>query len=266
MTTLSIGSSLAMAGIPSGSVLIVSPHLDDAVFSCGALLDREEPLDVVTVCTGAPDPPVQGWWDADCGFASSADSVPARRREDDAAFEGLPHRRDGLGLLELQYRERRSAEEDARIVDWIADWAASNPSGTVAVPAGAGCSQRLAARWRRRVLRESCSPPQHPDHVWVRDTVVRALEAASAALLLYEEVPYLWGEPADAEAKRVARRGGYRHELLVLPVDRDRKAARIRAYASQIPHISPSHGRLDDPETLPGNERYWLLSPGTTSA
>jgi LmbE family N-acetylglucosaminyl deacetylase len=250
--------------IPSGPLLLVSPHLDDAVFSCVALVERAEPIDVLTVASGAPDPPRQGWWDAQCGFASSAESIPARLAEDDAAFAGTPHRRSHLGLLELQYQPERTTAEAELLAGRVRAWVAANPGGVVALPAGAGCSPRLTARWRRRLLRRHCSPPQHPDHVWVRDTVLGAL--TEATLLLYEEIPYLWGEPADAEAERAASRRSLAAEPITVEVDPGQKARRIAAYASQIAEISPSHGRLDDPQTLPAEERYWLLRRSITSA
>jgi LmbE family N-acetylglucosaminyl deacetylase len=248
-----------MAGIPAGPLLLVSPHLDDAVLSCAALVERPEPIDVVTLFAGSPDPPRQGWWDRECGFSSSAESGPARRLEDEAAFEGTEHRRSYLPLLELQYAERRPRTDMDAIADEIRNWMSEHPTGTVVLPAGAGCSQRRSARWRRRLRRESCSPPQHADHLLARDTVLKALRDTRATPVLYEEVPYLWGGRAEPEVDRVAARGGWRAAAFELDVDRRRKAERIAAYASQIPHISTSLGRLDDEETLPANERYWRL-------
>src|SRR5215210_8645364 len=256
-----------MAGIPAGSLLLVSPHVDDAVLSCTALVERAEPIEIVTVFAGAPDPPRQGWWDADCGFSSSAESVRARRREAEAAFAGTSHERSYLDLLELQYVDGRTDAERAAIAAAIRDWVSEHPTGTVALPAGAGCSQRRMARWRRRLARDSCSPPQHPDHLLVRDVGLTALRPADATPLLYEEVPYLWGARAEPEAGRAAARGGWRAEALEVKVDRRLKAERIAAYASQVPHISPDHGRLDEESTLPVHERYWrLVRNSSTSA
>jgi hypothetical protein len=254
-----------MAAIPAGPLLLVSPHLDDAVFSCSALVERSEPVDVVTIFAGAPDPPRQGWWDRDCGFASSAESVPERLREDEAAFAGTRHRRRYLDLLELQYIENRPGGESDVIESAIRDWITEHPGGTVALPAGAGCSMRLVDRWLRRLRRQSCSFGQHVDHLLVRDAGLGSLKGSDATLLLYEEVPYLWGAPADRQAERVAARVGRSSKLLELSVDRGRKAERIAAYASQIPHISPPHGRVDDAETLPASERYWRLDSSTSS-
>lgn len=219
----------------------------------------------MTVFAGAPDPPRQGWWDRECGFASSAESVPERLREDAAAFAGTQHRRTYLDLLELQYVEDRSGGESEAIESAIRDWVSERPVGTIALPAGAGCSRRLIDRWLRRLRRQSCSFPQHPDHLLVRDAGLRALGGSDAMLLLYEEVPYLWGAPADREVERAAAGAGRRPKLLELSVDRGRKAERIAAYASQIPHISPPHGRLDEAETLLPRERYWRLDSRTSS-
>jgi LmbE family N-acetylglucosaminyl deacetylase len=264
MTTVSLGWR-SMTAIPAGPLLLVSPHLDDAVLSCAALVERPEPIDVVTVFAGAPDPPRQGWWDRDCGFASSAESVPERLREDEAAFAGTQHRRTHLDLLELQYVEDRPGGEGEAIGNAIRDWATGHPAGTIALPAGAGCSRRLIDRWLRRLRRQSCSFPQHPDHLLVRDAGLRALTDSEATLLLYEEVPYLWGDAADRQVEQAAARVGRRPKLLELSVDRGRKAERIAVYASQIPHISPSHGRVDEVETLPPLERYWRLDSRTSS-
>jgi LmbE family N-acetylglucosaminyl deacetylase len=254
-----------MAAIPAGPLLLVSPHLDDAVLSCSALVERPEPIDVVTIFAGAPDPPRQGWWDRDCGFASSAESVPERLREDEAAFAGTRHRRTYLDLLELQYIEDRSGGESETIGNAIREWTTEHPGGTIALPAGAGCSRRAVDRWLRRLRRRPCSFRQHPDHLLARDAGLRALEGSDAALLLYEEVPYLWGDLADREVERTAARAGRRLELLERSVDRGRKAERIAAYWSQIPHISPAHGRVDEAETLPPRERYWRLDSSTSS-
>jgi hypothetical protein len=248
-----------LAEIPTGPVLLVSPHLDDAVLSCFGILERGEAVDVLTVCAGAPDPPRRGWWDEDCGFASSAESVPARLREDAEAFAGTPHRRRYLTLLELQYVEGGRGDREAQtIVDAVGAWVSEHPAGLVALPAGAGCRSQPLVRRLRRLIGRPCHPPQHPDHLFVRDAVLPLLAAETSALL-YEELPYLLGGGSEAEAERLARSGGCALDPFASAIDREAKAARIAAYASQVAPLSPPERRLDDPDTLPGEERYWLL-------
>lgn len=255
-----------MAGIPRGPLLLVSPHLDDAVLSCWAVLERAEPLAVLTIFAGSPNPPQRGWWDRACGFASSAESMPARLREDEAAFSDLPHNRRYLSLLELQYLAGDRKESDAEaIVTEVSSWIAANPAGTVALPAGAGCKSGRITRRLRRLLGRPCEPPPHPDHLFVRDAALPVLAGQPAtSLLLYEELPYLFAGPSDGEAQLVADRG-WHVEPLLIPVDRAAKAARIAAYASQVGPLSPPDGRLDEPGTLPRGERYWLLRRASTS-
>jgi LmbE family N-acetylglucosaminyl deacetylase len=266
MTTLSIGCSLLMAGIPSGPLLLVSPHLDDAALSCSAILERDEAVDVLTVFAGGPEPPQQGWWDAECGFSSSAESIPARIREDEAAFAGTPHRRRYLTLLELQYVDGRRDDEAEAIAAEVRSWLSKSPDGTVALPACAGCGLRPIVRRILRALGRPCHPPQHPDHLYVRDAALAALRESQAQLLLYEELPYLIGGPADGEATRIAGAGDWEVKPIAVPIDRRVKAERVAAYATQVGPLSPAEGRLDDPATLPPEERYWFLRRSSTSA
>jgi hypothetical protein len=236
-------------------MLVVSPHLDDAILSCAALVGRAEPIDVLTVFAGEPQPPRRGWWDEETGFSDSAESVPARLAEDRAAFAGTPHRLSYLGLLENQYLDGPRGEEDAATIRAAVDrWCAAHPGGTVAIPAGAGGRGGRLGRVLE-LVGAAGDPRPHGDHLYVRD----ALVGVDAALLLYEEVPYLFGGRADREVRRIARALRRRAMERVEPIDRAAKARRIAAYASQIPHLSPGEGRLDDPAILPPVERYWLL-------
>lgn len=262
MTTVSLGWGLVMPGIPPGPLLLVSPHLDDAVFSCEALIGRDEPIDVLNVFSGAPDPPQVGWWDVECGFANSEESMAARRLEDQAAYEGTPHRVEYLDLLELQHVEGRTPDDFAAIGAAVAGWLDRNPGGIVALPAGAGCRQGRFSPLLRRFGLSRCSPPQHIDHLNVRNALLDVLRPAGASVLLYEEMPYVFGGPADREVAKVA--DGAAPDPIVVAIDRERKAARVARYASQIEQLSPPEGRLDEPHVLPPHERYWLLRPSTS--
>ncbi len=258
---------------PRGPLLLVSPHLDDAALSCAALLARREPVDVLTVFAGEPEAPLQGFWDRRCGFATSKDSMAARRVEERTAFAGTPHRPASMELLELQYTGgTRDDAEAAAIRDEVTRWAADVDSGTVAIPAGAGRRiGRLRAFVERRMLR-SYRPLPNPDHVFVRDSALQALAGqAHIVPVLYEELPYLFGGGADHEADRVAAGLGLQAIPVDVEIDRTAKAARIAAYESQVPHLLAPRGmRLDMAPALPPTERYWRLShvtaPRSTAA
>jgi hypothetical protein len=232
----------------------VEPHFDDAALSCSALLERERPLDVLTALAGEPDPPRRGDWDRICGFADSREGMATRAAESAAAFAGLPHRVSSLPLLEAQYAGVRDSADSATLERAIRDWAEGNPGGLVALPAGAGRrSTRLIGRLvgRKRIR-------THPDHLFVRDGGLVALDQRWTPLL-YEELPYLAGGSAHEEVERLAA-SLHRKVVVVEPaVDRTQKAARIGAFQSQVRLISPPEMPLDEPSALPAIERYWLL-------
>jgi LmbE family N-acetylglucosaminyl deacetylase len=234
---------------PSGPLLLLSPHFDDAALSCSALLERGERVQVVTVFAGEPSPPRRGEWDEVCGFRDSAESLRTRRAEDERAL--AEHELSFLPLHEGQYLEGPRPVEDAGT---LAD-AVVAADGVLAVPAGAGWRGSRLRRRLERALRRRVDPGRHPDHVFVRDAALAA--AGDRSVVLYEEVPYAFGGVADGEAAAVARLLGRELVALELPVDREAKAKRLAAYESQLPFIWDE--RLDRAEALPPVERYWLL-------
>lgn len=107
-------------------LIVVSPHLDDAVFSCGTLIHAhavaEQPPLVVTVFAGVPPPGLLTNLDAAAGFTSSADAMAVRRIEDTHALAYLGAEPLHLDLLDAQYNvgpdamtgeQRRNAVRDA---------------------------------------------------------------------------------------------------------------------------------------------------------
>ena len=253
-----------VAGLPrtlrEAPLLLVSPHPDDAALSCAALLARVEPIDVLTVFAGSPDPPSQGSWDRVTGFVDSTESMPVRLAEERAAFARGPHRLVLLDVVEAQYLTGPRPPGDAKpIAAAVVDWLERHPRGVVAAPAGAGrAPRRLRTRIRRLVGEDT--PTRHPDHLFVRDAVLDALESCGDPRpVLYEELPYLWGRAADREVERVVRGRGLVAEHIVVPLDRRAKAARIGIYATQAPHLEVRGRRVDYVEDLPERERFWLL-------
>src|SRR5690348_7447133 len=93
-----------LAADPQAPTVVLSPHLDDAVWACFSLLG--EGVTVATVFAGIPESG-PGWWDAQCGITDSAAHVGDRRSEDARVLESLGATAVHLPLLDGQYRDGR---------------------------------------------------------------------------------------------------------------------------------------------------------------
>ncbi len=87
-------------------VVIVSPHLDDAVLGCGNFMAAHPGAAVVTVFAGNPhtyptDPMRK--WDVQSGFQPGDDVMETRRHEDDAALDLLDAIPVHLEFIEHSY-------------------------------------------------------------------------------------------------------------------------------------------------------------------
>jgi LmbE family N-acetylglucosaminyl deacetylase len=157
-----VDSATAPRVEPAGPAVIVSPHLDDAVWSCFSVLARDGDVLVATVFAGIPDG-APGWWDAQCGITDSAAHVRARRAEDAAVLRSLGRDAVHLDLLDGQYREEPvPAEEIARAL------VASVP-GVSRIYAAGGIG--------------------HPDHALVRDAGA-LLRDGGAPVTIYADYCY----------------------------------------------------------------------------
>jgi LmbE family N-acetylglucosaminyl deacetylase len=85
------------------TLLVISPHLDDAVFSCGIKLAATPGALVCTVFAGTPHEALVTDWDRQCGFDDAHQAMRARRKEDNAALDVLGARSLHLGFLDAQY-------------------------------------------------------------------------------------------------------------------------------------------------------------------
>jgi len=93
-------------------IVVVSPHLDDAVLGCGRLMAAHPGATVVTVYAGAPDayPDPMTRWDALAGFEPGDDVLGARKEEDRKALTELGATPRHLDFVEHQYLDRE---------DWV---------------------------------------------------------------------------------------------------------------------------------------------------
>lgn len=224
-------------------VLVISPHLDDAVFGCGELLAACPGSVVVTAMAGRPPQYAELTpWDALAGFQPGDDVVAARRVEDRAALAVLAARPVWLEFLDSQYRDSPTIEALAVALD-----ASLLEAGlaTVVLPLGLFHSDHhlthaaAIAVWRRR-----------PDPSWF------AYEDA-----LYRKVPDLGTARLQAlqrdgvNATPVAVRHGDRREV---------KRRAMQQYASQLRALAtPGKPGYDDALEP---ERYWRLAVASPPA
>jgi LmbE family N-acetylglucosaminyl deacetylase len=90
--------------------IYLSPHLDDAVLSCGGLIynqrSKGEAVAVATLCSGFPDynhlPPLARQWHAKCGNFENL--MAERRAEDRCVLDGLGVEIQHWSTLEGIYR------------------------------------------------------------------------------------------------------------------------------------------------------------------
>ena len=115
-------------------LLVVSPHCDDAILSCGDLLMDRPGATVVTAFAGNPPEgsPLTDW-DAAAGFKPGDDVMGTRRREDAAAMKLVRARPVWLEFCDSQYAKPAStadlAAELARVVDVVGATAVMTPLG-----------------------------------------------------------------------------------------------------------------------------------------
>ena len=228
--------------------LVISPHLDDAVFSCGQLLAQAPGSVVVTVFAGIPargsDAPP---WDRRAGFRTADEAVRSRRDEDRRALAMLGAQPVWLDFLDDQYgTQAASTAIAARVADTIDAY----PGFGVLAPAGLF----------------------HRDHIQVQQAVLTLLRDnsslgdATRVWRFYEDVPYRRID--GLMAKRVIdwRQHGWIGHPVGPPAGNRTdgaaaKASAVDAYASQIALFEP-HMRADlrEPET------YWRLECDNVSA
>lgn len=229
-------------------VVVLSPHPDDAVLSCGQLLSRHPGSTVVTVfCatpTSYPDPP--NAWSQLSGFTAADDSAAVRRDEDRRALAVLSAEAvhlDGFPEADLQPAEPvATAEEVAAALEPVLE--AREPS-LVVLPLG------LA----------------NPEHVTVHEAalLVRQRWVAhdrAAAWIAYQDIAY--HHIPGILAWRVSKlfRSGLWPTPVAMPVDAspDRKRRALAQYTSQVRALEADWGlwrRIDAPTP----EQYWRLAP-----
>jgi LmbE family N-acetylglucosaminyl deacetylase len=221
-----------------GKLLVVSPHLDDAVFGCGELLASHPGAVVVTVFAGMP---AQTWWapewDTACGFSSARQAVVARRREDREALEILRAQPCWLNCLDAQYRGRKPADGTALK---LARALRRHEADTVAIPLGLF----------------------HEDHKLAHEAAVGLLRMSQGKRwIAYEDALYRRIPGLKEERLALIERAGIAAEPIGAPPEpglQAHKSRAVRCYASQLRGLA-SAGRPGHVDVL-APESYWRLA------
>jgi LmbE family N-acetylglucosaminyl deacetylase len=219
-------------------VLVVSPHLDDAVFACGDFIASRPRTRVVTVFAGGPAPGDAALrpWDADCGFTEADDVIRARRAEDQAALTLL-----GASPIWLSFRDDQYGgdADAATIADALTALIDALAPPTVVIPLGIF----------------------HRDHRLAREAALRARARRRAARwLAYEDVIYrrFPGDPVGAclQALRASGASVARFDRDARPASSLKRAA-IASYRSQLRGLETA-GRAGYADALAA-EGLWEL-------
>jgi LmbE family N-acetylglucosaminyl deacetylase len=226
-----------------GTILVLSPHFDDAAMGAGHLLISYPGSTVATVMGGwppaYPDPPSE--WDALGGFKTGDDVVAVRREEDHAAMEVLGAEPIHLEFSDHQYLEppdRPTAADVAPALVQLVDQVAPT---SVFAPMGLG----------------------NPDHVVVHEAALLARTERPAPLwFCYEDAGYkhIPGLLAWRVARLLKSQPWATPAIVPHTPDEDRKREAIFRYTSQIPPLERDHGLT---ARLEGRapEQFWRLDP-----
>jgi len=205
-----------MLEVGSCGSVVVSTHLDDAVFSCHGVLGPG--VVVVTVFAGIPPRGVLGDWDGATGAADSRSRMLERRLEDREALAVSGAAPVHLDFAEAQHVATGAVAEPARDELCAALEPFVGPAATVYAPAGIG----------------------HPEHERTRDAVLSLRPDA----VLYADLPYaLRADTGFRLPAGVAAAGSRtRCDRLLDARAAGAKIEACRRYASQLHGLTALHG------------------------
>ena len=226
----------------STRIAVISPHLDDAVLGCGALLATHPGATVITVFTGGPaqscDPPTH--WDAFAGFVAGDDVLGARKREDAAALAAVGATAVWLDHWEHQYLERPDWVGADAVVDSLEAAVRASRPMMVLMPFGLAnpdhdVTHQAAIEVRGRI----------PEVPWFcyEDTGYKHIPGMLAWRVAQLFRRGLWPTPAA-----IPTEGG-----------RDAKASAVACYGSQLLALE-ADWQLG-PKLAGSPEQFWRLAP-----
>jgi len=249
----------------------LSPHLDDAVLSCGGLIHRQAAQGtrvlVVTIFAGHPPPDRLSAFAAAIHARWGTGHEPSveRRREDRAALDIL-----GADFLHLDYLDAIYRFDGDSFLYLSDEELFGSPH-----PLDAGLSEQVksslseALPLHQSSLYAPLGVGDHVDHQLVRRALL-SLSDIPARPVLYEDYPYAEKPGALTHALKSAGGGDWYPETI--PLDEDNLEAKIRAiaaYRSQVNSLFGGEERMrlqvcDYARAISPTEglaeRYWHLT------
>jgi LmbE family N-acetylglucosaminyl deacetylase len=224
-------------------ILVLSPHLDDAVLGIGNVISAAHDPIVATIFAGDPGDVGASSWDSAIGDTASEATI-LRRNEDIDAMRLLGATAVHLGFLEASYRSRFGCHETRGSVDLfssirreIVDLLDAHEPDAVVIPVGL----------------------HHIDHLITTTAGISAsLTDRRCDLWAYAEQPY-----ADFDAAFARRRvRGLRAVAVPLEFSSEcehlaAKVNAVRAYRSQIEPLQRVFPDWDPAEPI--SEQLWQL-------
>jgi LmbE family N-acetylglucosaminyl deacetylase len=222
----------------TGPLLVISPHLDDAVLSCGQLIKAKPGATIMTILAGFPSGAHAGWSGQTTGLPMARDANLMRREEDRCATHVLGAQTVWIDIHAQEYGPDAS-ERLLAIREAIDSAVATTEARSVFVPLGV----------------------THPDHVIVSDAALLAVVASSLESYVYMDMPY--GQARPGEVRRRLRRIARKFQIdLVAPFagDLQSKSEAVNAYSSQIKALRQGFGKTFN-RVFVDPERYWRVRP-----
>jgi LmbE family N-acetylglucosaminyl deacetylase len=250
------GWGLPLAG-ELDRVVIVSPHLDDAVLSCGRFMAVHPGCTVVTVFTGNPPeyPDPMRTWDVQSGFAPGDDVMAVRRAEDQAALTVLDAVPVHLDFVEYSYNPDDVPVAPEMVAPFLTDTLRELRPSLVLAPFGLANPDHDVTHRACMAARDELGD----DVSWRCYEESKRPEAPS--WWLYED--YGYKHIPGMLAWRVSRlfRRGIWPTPVCPPVDETntRKMKAVNCYPTQLFALEDDW-RLAEKLAAPAPEQYWRIA------
>lgn len=223
---------------PAEPVMVLSPHLDDALFSCGKFLADHPGAIVVTVFAGAPDVMHEGYNSRSTGQSYAPDALEVRRQEDRRVMSQLGATPIWLDLIEADYSAYRPTTnygeqvvaEVSRVISEIGPASVIAPLGLV-----------------------------HPDHIAVSDACHIMWRKSSVNWYVYLDLPY--GKAHPRTTKKRLKTLGRGAQLVALDGYRGDSELKVRLanqYESQFEATRENYHKVFD-AAMTSDESYWRV-------